>query len=137
MGKEREKFLSAQDLEALPETRPLAQNVITARHVKLEDLLRLFDEEVHGKIRGAALQEGVTHVVCFENLDMWSSQLGARTALVVGSKQSFTLEKVLGTPYFRLGDVPSRFKYPVAYASVEALREALPAQGSAVQAAAS
>lgn len=116
------------DLPELPSLLPQAQNATRARHVSLEDFMRLFDETVHGKIRGAALAEGATHVVCFENIDMWSSQLGHRTALVVGTKQSWTLEGLLGTPYFRLGDVPSRFQYPVAYASVDELRKELPAQ---------
>lgn len=122
------------DLPALEPVMRQAQNVVSAKHVSLADFLEMFDPEVHGKIRGAALGPGITHVVCLENLDIWSSQLGHRTALVVGVRPegaevpSWTLGDVLSKPYFRLGDVPSRFQYPVAYASVESLREALPGQ---------
>lgn len=122
-------MIHVKELLALPSLMEQAENVCIARHVSFEDYLRLFDEEVHGKIRGSALAEGVTHVVCFEVLDMWSSRAGQRQSLIVGSAQTFSLEKVLRTPYFRLGDVPSRFAYPVAYASVAELKQDLPAQG--------
>jgi len=59
---------------------------------------------------------------------MSSSNLGHRMSLAVGTEQTYTLEQVLGLPYVRLGDVPSRFLYPVAYASVEEVRKALPQQ---------
>lgn len=122
------KLVSASDLPELPGTVQQAENVVRVRHVSFEDFLKLFDEEVHGKIRASALQPGITHVVCFENLDMWSSNHGHRSSLVVGVKPagaeipSWTLERVLSTPHFRLGDVPSRFQYPVAYAEVSSLR---------------
>lgn len=125
------KVLLAADLPELGPVVKQADGVSRAHHVSLEDFLKLFDEEVHGKIRGAALADGATHVLCMENLDLWSSNLGHRTALIVGEKQTWTLQKALGTPYFRLGDVPSRFQYPVAYASVAAFRDVLPGQETA------
>ena len=130
-----EKIVSAQDLPALEPVMMQADNACTARHVSFDDFLKLFDEEVHGKIRGAALGPGVTHVVCLENLDTWSSRYGHRVALTVGIKPegkdvpTWTLEDVLGTKYFRLGDVPSRFQYPVCYAGVESLKKEGAGQG--------
>lgn len=123
------KFVAVQELPELAPVQEQAENVIRARHVSFEDYLRLFDESVHGKIRASALQPGITHVVCFEVLDLWSSNVGHRVSLVVGTKPegaeipSWTLDRVLGTPNFRLGDVPSRFQYPVAYADVQNLRK--------------
>lgn len=128
----KEKWISAQDLPALDPLMEQAENAIKARHVSLDDYLKLFDPAVQGKIRGSALAEGVTHLVCFENIDMWSSMCGHRTSLAVGDKQTYTLEKVLKRAYARLGDVPSRFQYPVAYASVVPLQKELPKQESHV-----
>lgn len=132
--------IDAMELEKLEPVMVQAKNACIARHISFDDMLSLFDEEVHGKIRGAALADGVTHVVCFENLDLWSSHGGDRTAMVVGTQQSYPLAKVLQTPYFRLGGVPSRFQYPVAYASIEPLRaaqhELAIVDGAEVQAAA-
>lgn len=105
------------DITGLKPVMPQAKNVITAKHVSLDDYLSLFDKSVHEKILATLEFDGATHVVCFENLDMWSSQFGHRTSIVVGSKQGQSLEKVLTTPYARIGEVPSRFQYPVAYAS--------------------
>lgn len=112
----------AGEAESLPRLEPLmeqAENVCRAVHVKFEDYLKLFDKSVHEKIRESARRPGVTHVVCFECLDMWSSRLGKRDSMIVGTQQSFTIEKVLTTKFCRLGDLPSRFQYPVAYASVK------------------
>lgn len=129
-----EGWVSAQDLTEIWPLMEQVANATRARHVSLEDFLRLFNPDLHGKIRGAALAPGITHVVCLENLDMWSSRCGHRMALTVGVKPdgaetpTWTIEQVLKTPYFRMGDTPSRFAYPVAYAAVETLREHLPAQ---------
>lgn len=129
------KRIASQDLTEHAPVMTQADNVVIARHVSFEDFLTLFDEDVHGKIRGAALTPGVTHVVCLENLDFWSSRIGQRTALIVGEKQkgaeipTWTLKALLSTPYFRLGNVPSRFQYPVAYASVKELQAELPPEG--------
>lgn len=53
-----------------------------------------------------------TGVVVFEYLDMNSSQYGNRTAMICGPQRSYTLEEACEG---RLGDVPSRFEYPVAF----------------------
>lgn len=108
----------------LPEIDPEMEflgGVSACRHVSFDDFLSLFDKKVHDKIREVAKQDGVTHVVCFENLDMWARHLGKRTAMIVGTKQSMTLKAVLQTPGFRLGPAPSRFEFPVAYARIAAV----------------
>lgn len=129
---QEQKIVMVSDLPALEPVMEQVQSIAgPAKHVAFEDFLKLFDEGVHGKIRGSALGDGVTHVVCFQNIDMWSSQLGRRTSMIVGSKQTYTLEKILRDPSCHLGDVPSRFQYPVAYASVASLKVALPGQEKA------
>jgi len=113
-------------VEVLPELAAVtkqAENVCAATHVRFDDYLKLFDESVRAKIRGAALGDGVTHVVCLENLNAWSSQFGHRVSMIVGAKQSCTLNRVLKTPYFRLGGKPSQFCYPVAYAAAPAAQQ--------------
>lgn len=125
--------MHVNDLKELEPVMRQAENICVARHVSFDDLLKLFSPEIHGKIRGIAIAPGVTHVVAFECLDMWSSNHGKRQALAVGEKPagaktpSSTLAGILGKPHSRLGDVPSRFYYPVAYASVDELRAAAPA----------
>lgn len=83
------------------------------RQLPEEEFLALFDTSVHEAIKANAAKEGVEAVICFENLDMWSSQFGLRTAMIVGPSCTYQLA-TLG-PDFRLGDVPSRFQYPTAY----------------------
>jgi hypothetical protein len=79
------------------------------------EFLALFDTEVHEAIRRNAAKPGVEAVVCMENLDMCSSQFGARTAMIVGPGCTYQLSQIETLPNFRLGDVPSRFQYPTAY----------------------
>ncbi len=105
------------ELDGLEEALPRNHDpVCECRHVSFADFLRLFDADVQPRILEAAKQDGVTHVVCMDNLDMWSSAFGTRTALIVGSKQTFTLAQVLQTSHFKIGATPSRFQFPVAYA---------------------
>lgn len=108
-------MISAIDLEHLPPEFEQVDPVTTAHHVSFDDFVLLFPDDWREKLQTACLQEGATHLVCFENVDMWASEFGRRTALVVGDKQTFTLQKVLQTPGCHLGDVPSRRQYPTAY----------------------
>lgn len=73
-----------------------------------EEFLALFDPTVHGALEKASKAEGVSALVCYENQDFWSSHLGDRSALTIGPGCTFQ------EPPPRLGDVPSRFKYPTA-----------------------
>jgi len=62
-------------------------------------------------------------MVCYENLAFDSSQFGERAMLVIGPSNTIrTLEDVKNTP---IGDVPSRFKYPVSFCPRPALLAAL------------
>lgn len=93
------------------------QNPVSGKLKKLtlEEFLALFDPEVHDGIRAAiARYPDCEGIVCMENLQMDSSQFGARSALVMGPSNSWPLVKVKEAG-FRLGDVPSRFQYPTAY----------------------
>jgi hypothetical protein len=99
-----------------------AKNVVRARHVSFLDFLKLFDEEIHDRLREISLRPGVTHLVALDNLQRDSSHFGERMAMPVGEAtpeyfERLTLEQVLSTPYFRFGE-PGRFQHPVAYAAV-------------------
>lgn len=83
----------------------------------MDDFLKMFHEDVWDKIKKACARKGVSHIVCCETLDFWSPHLGDRTAVIVGDGCTYKLEDFL-KPGARIGDVPSRFKYPVAYAAV-------------------
>jgi len=83
------------------------------RPLSMDEFLELFDPSVHDTIlKYAGRYPDAEAVVCYENLDMWSSHKGHRTARVVGPSNSATLEKAATE---RLGDVPSQFQYPVSY----------------------
>jgi len=86
------------------------------KEITLEQLFSHFDPEVHDAIRKAILRNNASHLVVFECLQMDSSNLGKRTALCVGPTCTYTLDHVINTPHFRIGDVPSRFEYPTMYA---------------------
>lgn len=83
----------------------------------LDEFLCMFDRDVHTDILSKFNSSGVTAVVCFENLDMDSSQLGARTAVIVGPE--CTYKDVEACQGQHLGDVPSRFQWPVVYCRKE------------------
>lgn len=53
-------------------------------------------------------------IVCFENLDMSSSQYGHRVFMTVGPARTYTLEDVKQDSV-HLGEVPSQFLHPVQY----------------------
>jgi hypothetical protein len=116
----------------LPEFEPVMKqgpNVCKAKHVSLEDLLKLFHPEVHEGLMALALRGGVEYLVCFENLDMSSSQFGHRSAVSAGTPDEkhpkrWSLEFILQTPSIRLGNVSDRHQPPVAYASTGALKRA-------------
>jgi hypothetical protein len=94
--------------------------------VEGQSFLELFAPELRTAFK-AALERypDALGMVCYENLDFNSSEFGARAALVVGP--SNTLKEVPDghTP---IGDVPSRFKYPVGFCSRPALLKALGAK---------
>lgn len=85
------------------------------KKISLPEFLTLFAPAVQDAIVKIYAREDVSGVVCYENLDLSSSQIGTRSALAYGPGcQVKTIEEAAK---YRLGDVPSRFQYPVAYAS--------------------
>lgn len=87
--------------------------VTSPKEISREEFLALFEKEVHPSIN-RIIDEADTHgIVCFENIDTSSRNLGDRTAVIYGpGRTSSHLEEILGR---HLGDVPSRFQYPVFY----------------------
>ena len=82
-----------------------------------EQFIAKFDKEVHDHLREKFEFADVTHLVLFENIDMSSSQLGRRSAMLVGPSYTYkTLEAVEGQ---HLNDLPSQRQYAVAYCSKE------------------
>jgi hypothetical protein len=76
-------------------------------------LLDKLDPSVHDRVlASAAKYQDCEALVLFENIDMSSSELGRRSVLVVGPSNTRTLAQAVET---HLGDVPSRFQFPVAY----------------------
>lgn len=84
------------------------------RQVSWDHMIELADKSVRERLCTAADREGVAGMVMYEVLDMSSSQHGRRSFLVYGPGcvSAKTLEEAIAG---RLGDVPSRFAYPVAY----------------------
>lgn len=80
---------------------------------KQDVLAYILNVEQRDQVERSMDREGVTAVVIFENLDMSSSGLGNMAAVMVGPE--FTYKTVAEAAAGRLGDVPSRFQYPVAY----------------------
>lgn len=63
------------------------------------------------KAHAATESEEPYGLIFFEVLDMCSSQLGSSTVVLGGPTCSNTVDQLIAG---RLGDVPSRFKYPTA-----------------------
>lgn len=81
------------------------------KELSLDKFLNLFDKSVHNKITMLSKLDGTEALVCFEVLQMDSSCFGDRTCLAVGDGRTYKLNDL---KIIRLGDVPSRFAYPVA-----------------------
>lgn len=92
------------------------------KSVKESEFLALFDLTVHNAIlASAARHPDCEALVCFENQQMDSSEFGRRSALVVGPSNTYTLQDVQKEGC-RLGDVPSRFQYPVCFVDYRATK---------------
>jgi hypothetical protein len=82
----------------------------------LDGLLAQFDASVHDQLRRLATMPGTTHIVVFENIQMDSSECGAKSALGIGPMRTTkTLEEAAAG---HLGDLPSQRKYPCAYVAL-------------------
>jgi len=71
-----------------------------------------FDEEVHVQIKEMLERKDTVGMVMFENLDLTSSHIGERTAMIVGP--NYTYKSVAECQGRHLGQVPSVFQYPLA-----------------------
>lgn len=87
-------------------------------YLKLEDL----DEEIHRKVQDMLAPPGVHGIVCFECMDMCSSSMGERKALIFGPDCTYkTLDAVLW--YDKDRKIPNKLdthlastqKWPVAF----------------------
>ncbi len=86
------------------------------KEIPLAELRELMDPSIHDGISRLAEMEGAEALVLYECLQMDSSCLGMRTVVVAGRAPiSQTLRKAVDG---RLGDVPSRFQYPVKFTRV-------------------
>jgi len=75
------------------------------------------DEGLNLAVQQMLAREGVTGLVLFECQQMDSSSFGARKGVLFGPECTYrTLKEICAG---RLGDVPSRFMYPVAYVLAE------------------
>lgn len=87
--------------------------VTELKPVTRPEFIALFDPEVHDEINTRLDRPDVAGVVCFENLDLDSPNLGIRSALIYGP--GCTAKNISDLRERHLGDVPSRFQYPVFY----------------------
>lgn len=83
----------------------------------MEDLLGMFEPEIQAVVKERIKKRKPDAVVVMEVRQMDATAYGNRSVLLVGGQFTYTLSDVL-QPGFRLGDVPSRHEYPVAYALV-------------------
>jgi len=81
--------------------------------VTLEALINEFGIDQADVIKNSIDRTRATHVVMFENQLMGASEFGKRSILCVGEHCTYSLQEALKS---HLGDVPSRFQYPVKYA---------------------
>jgi hypothetical protein len=83
--------------------------------VSKAQLFALFSPHMQDELEEKWTADGVTGFVCFENLQMDSSEAGKRTAYAFGAGMTYDSAKQLVREVPRLGDAPSRFQYPVSY----------------------
>jgi hypothetical protein len=79
-----------------------------------QQLLEMFDPTVHSRLIANWNKPGVTGMVVFECLDMCSSNLGKRSALLTGA--DCTYKSASACEGQHLNDLPSQRQYPTCYA---------------------
>jgi len=90
--------------------------VTSLTEITLSELYKMFHKSVHSDLDAKIVKTRAEYVVVFENLQMDSSNFGHRSALMIGAQcENKTIDDIRER---RLGDVPSRFQYPVHYAKV-------------------
>ena len=84
------------------------------KKITMEELVGEFDPSVSDALWEKWRREEVDGMVVFENLDMCSSHLGEKTAMIVGPE--CTYKSVAECEKKWLNDLPSMRKYAVRYA---------------------
>lgn len=88
-----------------------------------KEFLAKFDDSVHDALMSTMnLYPDAESFVVFENHDMWSSQMGARTAMICGP--SNTYKSWRDTEGKWLGDLPSQRQYAYEYCLISDLKGA-------------
>lgn len=83
------------------------------RQMTHEELLKAFDPSCHEGLASALQLPGTDGLIVFENVDLSSSQLGARTAVAYGPERTIkSLDDAKGR---HINDLPSQRQYPTAY----------------------
>lgn len=91
------------------ETPSVTQPVAKTR----EEFYALMDTPLHPILDERLARTDVSGIVCYENLQMDSSQCGSRSAVIYGPGcAATTLEAALAR---HLNDLPSQRQYPVAF----------------------
>lgn len=86
---------------------------MTLRQMSHEDLLQAFDPDCHASLERTLQLPGTDGLIVFENVDLSSSQIGARTAVAYGPERTIkSLDDAKGR---HLNDLPSQRQYPTAY----------------------
>ena len=83
------------------------------KQITKAELMEKMDKSVHPAIEARALDNKATHLVLFENQDMCSSQLGARTVVCVGPECTYKMPEQCEGKW--LHDLPSQRQYAVAF----------------------
>lgn len=89
------------------------------KQVVSSEFFKLLDPSVHEAVRQAITRCQATAVVLFENVDLCSSHLGERTAMVVGP--TCTYKTVADCEGHHLHDLPSMRQYPQVWCPAEEL----------------
>ena len=89
----------------------------------IQEIKAKFDQDIQETVQARWDDERTLGAVLYQVQDMCSSQFGHVTILVYGPGWSCQSKEQVVKNYPRLGDVPSRFAYPVAFAEKGAKHE--------------
>jgi hypothetical protein len=96
--------------------QPTIGNIAAKAATTLDSILERMDPSTHHAIREAIHVNQATAIVLYRNNDMCSSHLGESTVVCIGGLcSSQSLDSING---LHLGDVPSRFQWPIEWAPV-------------------
>jgi hypothetical protein len=96
--------------ESAPMYPPLVHQVSgPIKALSREEYLGLFDPDCLKGLLAHEKKPDVIAMVCFENIQLDSSECGNRTSVIIGNTFTWNMGSIVTA---RLGDVPSRFRYP-------------------------